>query len=163
MKMKATIIAIVMMASSITVLAEADAVKSKGYPSMPPTFSLEAESHSLLSSYPLSVIDKKTAFSHHGSSHKNVTLVNGLEGWVYEIHRGGNPKQFKQPDGKKVTTMDIQDHPAAASYTLVFGGSGNVIDVLYRDIQHGNVNSALLIQRETSGDKPNEKSFPAKR
>lgn len=103
---------------------------------MPPRFTLDAEPESVLAAYPLNMIDKMAAFSYRGKADQTVGLVNGLTGWVYEAHRGGNPKTFEKPGGEEVTTMETYGHPTTRTYTLVFDSSGKVIDVLYRDIQH---------------------------
>ena len=62
----------------------AEVQRSAGYMPMPPSFSLEADRDDVLTEYPLGVITRMAAFSHHGQAHKNVRLPNGLEGWVYE-------------------------------------------------------------------------------
>lgn len=115
---------------------------------MPPSFSIDADPDEVLGEYPLGVIPRSAAFSHHGKAHKTVTLVNGMEGWTYEVHQGGNPKRYQQPEGPTSTTMDIHNHPAVMRYTLVFGADGTVIDVLFQDRQHETANSALLVQQE---------------
>lgn len=130
---------------------------------MPPVFNLKASPEQILERYPLGQINRLAAFSHHGKAHQTVTLVNGLTGWVYEVHRGGKPETFKRPDGKEMTRLDTHDHPAARAFTLVFDGAGHVIDVLYQDLQHGNTNSALLVQREVQGDAPSDDEYPPKR
>lgn len=93
---------------------------------MPPTFNLEIHSETVLGSYPLGKINKQAAFSHHGSSKKEITLPNGKTGWVYDI---GN----------------IETHRI---YILVFDSDDYVSDVLYYD--HGRHEkygiSALLVQ-----------------
>ncbi|BAZ92916.1 uncharacterized protein FOKN1_0512 [Thiohalobacter thiocyanaticus] len=130
---------------------------------MPPVFNLETSPEQILERYPLGQIDRQAAFSHHGKAHRTVSLVNGLTGWVYEIHRGGKPETFRRPSGGEMTMLDTYDHPAARSYTLMFDGAGHVVDVLYRDLQHGGANSALLVQREAQGDSPSDAEFPPKK
>ena len=133
------------------------------YKPMPPVFNQETSPQQILERYPLGQIDRQAAFSHHGKAHQTVTLVNGLTGWVYEVHRGGKPETFRRPDGEEMTMLDTHEHPAAGTYTLMFDGTGHVVDVLYRDLRHGDANSALLVQREIQGDAPSDDEYPPKR
>lgn len=160
MKTRLTGFGLVFMITSMAVAAQEGDAAAAGYKPIPPKFTLEASPEKVLKAYPLGSINKMAAFSHHGKALKTVTLVNGLTGWVYEVHRGGNMETFEKPTGEEVTTMDTYDHPPARTYTLVFDESGEVVDVLYRDIQHGNTDSALLVQREEKGDSPSESEFP---
>lgn len=80
---------------------------------MPPRFKLDATPQDVLSIYPLGVIDKQAAFSHHGGTHRKVTLPNGMEGWLYHV----GEQQWHR------------------SYTLVFDINNKVSDILYYD--HG--------------------------
>jgi len=79
--------------------------------SMPLRFDINAEPREVLRQYPLGEIDEQTAFSHHGQADKKVELPNGAEGWLYDVGR----EEWHR------------------TYTLVFGGEGTVIDVLYYD------------------------------
>lgn len=162
MKLRIFCIGMVFIANSLAAVAQENAVDTE-YKPMPPKFSLESTPQAILKAYPLGRIDKLAAFSHHGKAHQTVTLVNGLTGWVYEVHRGGKPETFRRPDGEEMTMLDTHGHPAARTYTLVFDGTGHVVDVLYQDLQDGDTNSALLVQREVQGDAPSDDEYPPKK
>lgn len=146
--MKAIIIPVALLLVAISSHTQAGNPDAGNPMKMPPSFSIDADPDRVLKEYPLGEIPRSAAFSHHGEAHRKVTLVNGLEGWTYEVHQGGNPKRYQQPGGATSTTMDIHNHPAVITYTLVFGSDGTVIDVLFEDRQHGTGNSALLAQQE---------------
>lgn len=155
---------ILVMIISLTAFAQqGERTADAAYKPMPPKFSLESPPRAILKAYPLGRIDKQAAFSHHGKAHRTVTLVNGFTGWVYEVHRGGEPETFRRPSGEEMTVLDTHDHPAAGTYTLVFDGTGHVMDVLYLDLRHGDTSSALLVQREEQGDAPSDDEFPPTR
>lgn len=120
---------------------------------MPPKFTSDTASEKILAAYPLGVITKIAAFAHHGQANRKVTLVNGMEGWVYEVHTVGDPKAYVKPDGIEVQVNEIGNHPAMATYTLVFDHGGAVVDVLYAEAERPALQSALLVQRQQHGDK----------
>lgn len=100
---------------------------------MPPTFGADASVEQVLRAYPLGVITKQAAFSHHGTAHREIKLPNGLEGWIYDV--GGVPKavSYVNPAGKKQTVKKTEASHETRSYTLVFDTRGVVIDVLYNE------------------------------
>lgn len=120
---------------------------------MPPVFSPDTSSEKILAAYPLGVITKLAAFAHHGQAIRKVTLVNGMEGWVYEVHTVGDPKGYVKHDGTEAQVNETGSHPAMATYTLVFDHGGVVIDVLYAEAERAALQSALLVQRQQHGDK----------
>jgi hypothetical protein len=107
-------------------------VQSANLP-MPPVFTLAASIEQTLRAYPLGVITKQAAFSHHGKAHHEIKLPNGLEGWVYDV--GGLPKAvtYVSPAGEKQTVRETEIRHETRSYTLVFDNRGVVIDVLYNE------------------------------
>lgn len=100
---------------------------------MPPVFTPTSPVEQTLRAYPLGVITKQAAFSHHGKEHRKIKLPNGLEGWVYDV--GGLPKSasYGSPEGKKQTFTEAEIRHQVRSYTLVFDNRGVVIDVLYNE------------------------------
>jgi hypothetical protein len=127
---------------------------------MPPEFSPDASSEKILAAYPLGVITKMAAFAHHGQANRTVTLVNGMEGWVYEVHHVGDLKAYVKPGGAEVHINEIANHPAMATYTLVFDHGGTVVDVIYAAAEHGAMKSAVLEQRQRHGDKARADGVP---
>ena len=127
---------------------------------MPPKFSPDTGSEKILAAYPLGVITKIAAFAHHGQAHRKVTLANGMEGWVYEVHTVGDPKGYVKHDGTEVQINEIGNHPAMATYTLVFDHGGRVVDVLYAEAERAASQSALLVQRQQHGDKARADEVP---
>lgn len=125
--------------------------RAAGYMPMPPSFSLEADRDDVLTEYPLGVVTKQAAFSHHGQAHRNVELPNGLEGWVYE-NTVRDEKRYVQPSGEERERSVLEGGHIVSTYTLVFSGEGVVIDVLYQEPGKGKFASALLVQRETRPD-----------
>lgn len=129
----------------------AEVQRSAGYMPMPPSFSLEADRDDVLTEYPLGVITRMAAFSHHGQAHKNVRLPNGLEGWVYE-NTVRDEKRYVLPSGEERERRVLEGGHVVSTYTLVFSGDGVVIDVLYQEPGKGKFASALLLQREARAD-----------
>lgn len=129
---------------------------------MPPEFNPDTSSEKILAAYPLGVITKMAAFVHHGQATRTVLLVNGMEGWVYEVHHVGDLKTYVKPSGDAVHINEISNHPALATYTLVFDHGGTVVDVLYADAEHAALQSALLVQRQQHGDKEHPAWVPGK-
>jgi len=99
----------------------------------PPVFSRDAPVEETLHAYPLGVITRQAAFSHHGPAHQEIQLPNGLEGWVYDV--GGEPKavDYTRLTGEKRTFMERPWEHELREYILVFDGRGIVIDVLYEE------------------------------
>ncbi len=100
---------------------------------MPPAFAPTAPVEQTLRAYPLGVITKQAAFSHHGKAHRELKLPNGLTGWVYDV--GGLPKAvtYGSPVGKQQPVTEREMRHQARSYTLVFDNRGVVVDVLYNE------------------------------
>lgn len=116
---------------------------------MPPAFTADAAVERTLRAYPLGVITKQAAFSHHGTAHREIKLPNGLEGWVYDV--GGLPKAvpYVSPAGKKQTVRETEATHATRSYTLVFDTRGVVVDVLYsEDGRHDGLTALSLQYRQ---------------
>lgn len=142
---------ILVLAFSLSLAAQAVPPGNGGYLPMPPNFSIKADRDQVLKEYPLGVITKMAAFSHHGQPHKTVELPNGLEGWIYE-NVLKNIKIFELPSGEKREVESMENSHLVSTFTLVFDSSGVVIDVLYQEPGHGNADSALLVQRESKPD-----------
>lgn len=96
------------------------------YPPMPPTFDTRTDPGEALTGYPLGVITKVAAFSHHGKEHRSVKLPNGYEGKVYQVGSGTGLR----------------------TYTLVFDDKGVVTDVLYNEKGRHNGLTALQLQAQ---------------
>lgn len=136
---------------SLSLAAQAAPPGNGGFLPMPPKFSIEADRNQVLKEYPLGVITKMAAFTHHGQPHKTIALPNGLEGWVYENVLKNN-ESFELPSGEKREVASMENAHLVSTYTLVFDNSGVVIDVLYQEHGPGNADSALLVQRESKPD-----------
>lgn len=100
--------------------------ESSRIPPMPPTFNTRIEPREALTSYPLGVITKVAAFSHHGKENRSVILPNGNEGMVYQVRSGAGLR----------------------TYTLVFNDKGVVTDVLYNEKGRHNGLTALQLQAQ---------------
>lgn len=124
MKNRATMV-IVMAMSLFSLFSQAAEQK---YPPMPPYFTTRADAEAVLLKYPLGVITKEAAFSHHGQATRKVTLPNGNEGWVYQVGEGTGLR----------------------TYTLEFNGKGIVIDVLYNEQGRHNGLTALQLQAQAA-------------
>ncbi len=98
------------------------------YPPMPPTFDTRTDPQEALTKYPLGVITKQAAFSHHGKESRTVTLPNGDEGMVYQVGSG----------------MGLR------TYTLVFSDKGVVTDVLYNEKGRHNGLTAIQLQAQAA-------------
>jgi hypothetical protein len=124
--MKRTVIVMaVMLGMLLGVFAQAEERK---YMPMPPAFSVQMDPEEALEKYPLGVITKQAAFSHHGQATRAVKLPNGNEGWVY---------QFGEESGLR-------------TYTLEFDGEEQVIDVLYNERGRHNGMTALQVQAQAA-------------
>lgn len=124
MKNRATMV-IVMALSLFSLFSQAAEQK---YPPMPPYFTTRADTEAVLLKYPLGVITKEAAFSHHGQPTRKVTLPNRNEGWVYQVGEGTGLR----------------------TYTLEFNGKGVVIDVLYNEQGRHNGLTALQLQAQAA-------------
>ncbi|MBI5042019.1 MAG: hypothetical protein HZB57_12715 [Gammaproteobacteria bacterium] len=115
----------VMLGTMLGVFAHAEEQK---YMPMPPAFSAQANPEETLRTYPLGVITKQAAFSHHGQATRAVKLPNGNEGWVY---------QSGEESGLR-------------TYTLEFDGQDRVVDVLYNERGRHNGMTALQVQAQAA-------------
>lgn len=139
------------LAFALSLPVQAASPGNEGYLPMPLKFSLESDHTEVMKNYPLGVITKMAAFTHHGQPHKTVELPNGLEGWMYENVLKKN-KSFKMSSGEKREMESMEDAHFVSTYTLVFDSGGVVRDVLYQEPSHGNAESALLVQRVSKPD-----------
>lgn len=98
------------------------------YPPMPPDFSTKTDMEKALRQYPLGVITKDAAFSHHGQATRKITLPNANEGWVYQVGEGAGLR----------------------TYTLEFNEKGVVTDVLYNEKGRHNGLTALQLQAQAA-------------
>lgn len=93
---------------------------------MPPSFSTKTVPEKALRQYPLGVITREAAFSHHGQATRKVTLPNGDEGRVYQVGEGAGLR----------------------TYTLEFNEKGVATDVLYNEKWRHNGLTALQVQAQ---------------
>lgn len=114
---------------------------------MPPRFTAAEAPEQVLENYPLGVVTKLAAYSHHGHPDHKITLPNHRKGWTYEVFGGNRSKSYVQPGGTERTVRDTDYSAPRSSYTLVFGADGTVIDVLYDDLHAEFDLSALQVQR----------------
>lgn len=136
----------------LTTATQAAEPPGKGeYLPMPPTFSIDGNRDQILNDYPLGVITREAAFSHHGQAHKVISLPNGLEGWVYELSLRKS-ETFTKPSGEKQQVTSLEHSDIDSTYTLVFDSRNVVIDVLYRDPGRADARSALLVQQQANPD-----------
>ena len=118
---------------------------------MPPSFTDEVAPEAVLRTYPLGVITKQAAFSHHGKAVRTSVLPNGKEGWVYEV--GGKQAQtYQHPTKEKHTVYETGPSYGVRSYTLEFDDKGVVIDVLYNEQGRHDGLTALQVQRKVRGE-----------
>lgn len=118
---------------------------------MPPNFSGQLEPEEALRAYPLGVINKQAAFSHHGKALRILILPNGKEGWLYEV----GVKQariYQQASRGKQTVYEAGPDNRASTYTLVFDNKDMVIDVLYNENGRHDGLTALQEQRKVRGE-----------
>lgn len=127
---------------------------------MPPAFKPDTPVEQTLRSYPLGVIGKQAAFSHHGKAHREIKLPNGLTGWVYDV--GGLPQAtpYVSPTGKKQSVMETEAVHQASSYTLVFDNRGVVVDVLYNENGRHDGLAALALQHRKGAIRMEEHAHP---
>lgn len=135
--------------------AQADALP------MPPTFTPQTDMEQTLRAYPLGLITRQAAFSHHGKAHREVTLPNGLVGWVYDL--GGPQKEvtYARPSGAKQTVPETGMRHGVRTYTLVFDQRGVVVDVLYNEDGRHDGLAALPLQHRKGVVRLEEHAHPA--
>jgi len=75
-----------------------------GQLSMPPSFTVQSDPETVLRAYPLGLITKQAAFSHHGKAIHTVILPNGKEGWVYEVGIK-DARTYEHPTKQKHTRL----------------------------------------------------------
>lgn len=122
--MKRMMIALSLVLASLW--AAAGIAAEQKYPPMPPVFDIKTDPREALAKYPLGVITRVAAFSHHGKEHRGVALPNGYEGMVYQVGSGTGLR----------------------TYTLVFNDKGVVTDVLYNEKGRHNGLTALQLQAQ---------------
>lgn len=131
----------------LTHVSTASAATSEGNLPMPPKFALDASPGEVLSGYPLGVLPTMAIYAHHGQPDHKITLPNGLQGWVYEVHGAGEVVRYGTKGGDESVVVEMHQGMPQMSYTLVFSAAGKVVDVLY-DNPHGQPSaSALRTQR----------------
>ena len=134
-----------------TIAVSAALAGQAGQLSMPPSFADKLEPEAVLSAYPLGVIPKQAAFSHHGKALRSLILPNGKEGWVYQV--GGKQAQtYQHPTREKQTVYEAGPGNGVRTYTLVFDDKGVVIDVLYNEKGRHDGLTALQVQRKVRGE-----------
>jgi hypothetical protein len=119
---------VTLMAVMTAVLFSASARAMQHFLPMPPTCSISADMEKTLLKYPLGVITKQAAFSHHGKATREVKLPNGNEGWVYQVG----------------------EEYGLRTYTLEFSNKGVVTDVLYNEKGRHNGLTALQLQAQAA-------------
>lgn len=130
---------------------------------MPPTFTPHADVEQTLRAYPLGVITRQAAFSHHGKAHREVRLPNGLTGWVYDT--GGQTKvvTYGNPAGETRKIRETEARHGTRGYTLVFDNRMVVVDVLYNTEGRNDGLTALSLQHMKGVNRMEEHAHPAGR
>ncbi|MDP1645367.1 MAG: hypothetical protein Q8L71_07670 [Thiobacillus sp.] len=134
-----------------TVAATATLAGQAGQLSMPPSFTEQVEPETVLRAYPLGVITKQAAFSHHGKAVRTLILPNGKEGWVYQVG-GKQARTYRHPTSEKHTVYETGPGNGVRAYTLVFEDKGVVSDVLYNEKGRHDGLTSLQIQRKLRGE-----------
>ena len=132
-------------------MATAVLAGQQGFLPMPPSFSGQKTVDAVLRAYPLGVITKQAAFSHHGKAIRTLTLPNGKEGWVYEVG-GKEARTYQHPTKEKQTVYETGPGNGVRTYTLVFGDKSVVMDVLYNEQGRHDGLTALQEQRLVRGE-----------
>lgn len=122
-----------------------------GHLPMPPSFIGQVAPEVVLRAYPLGVITKQAAFSHHGKAMRTLILPNGKEGWVYEVGIR-NARTYQRSTKEKDTVYEIEPSYGVRTYTLAFDDTGVVIDVLYNEQGRHDGLTALQEQRKIRGE-----------
>ncbi len=124
-----------------------------GQLSMPPDFTVQSDPETVLRTYPLGVITKQAAFSHHGKAIRSLILPNGKVGWVYEVGiKQAKTYQHPTREKQKHTVYETEPGNGVRTYTLVFDDKGVVIDVLYNEQGRHDGLTALQVQRKVRGE-----------
>ena len=124
-----------------------------GQLSMPPDFTVQSDPETVLRTYPLGVITKQAAFSHHGKAIRSLILPNGKVGWVYEVGiKQAKTYQHPTNEKQKHTVYETEPGNGVRTYTLVFDDKGVVIDVLYNEQGRHDGLTALQVQRKVRGE-----------
>ena len=124
-----------------------------GQLAMPPVFTVQSDPETVLRAYPLGLITKQDAFSHHGKAIRTVILPNGKEGWVYEVGIK-EARTYEHPTKEKHTVYESEPGNGVRTYTLEFDSKGVVIDVLYNEQGRHDGLTALQVQRRIRGQAP---------
>ncbi len=127
---------------------------------MPPAFKPDAPVEQTLRAYPLGVISKQAAFSHHGKAHREIKLPNGMSGWVYDVGGLSQAIPYVSPTGKKQSVTETEAVHQASSYTLVFDNRGMVVDVLYNENGRHDGLAALALQHRKGAIRMEEHAHP---
>lgn len=127
---------------------------------MPPAFKPDAPVEQTLRAYPLGVISKQAAFSHHGKAHREIKLPNGMSGWVYDVGGLSQAIPYVSPTGKKQSVTETEVAHQARSYTLVFDNRGMVVDVLYNENGRHDGLAALALQHRKGAIRMEEHAHP---
>ncbi len=126
-----------------------------GQLSMPPSFTVQSDPETVLRAYPLGVITKQAAFSHHGKAIRILILPNGKEGWVYEVGiKEARTYEHPTKEKQKHTVYETDPGSGVRTYTLEFDSKGVVIDVLYNEQGRHDGLTALQLQRRFRGEAP---------
>ena len=124
-----------------------------GQLSMPPSFTVQSDPETVLRAYPLGLITKQAAFSHHGKAIHTAILPNGKEGWVYAVGIK-DARTYAHPTKQKHTVYETEPGNGVRTYTLEFDSKGVVIDVLYNEQGRQDGLTALQVQRRFRGEAP---------
>ena len=123
--------------------------------SMPPSFTVQSDPETVLRAYPLGLITKQAAFSHHGKAIRSLILPNGKVGWVYEVGiKQAKTYQHPTNEKQKHTVYETEPGNGVRTYTLEFDSKGVVIDVLYNEQGRHDGLTALQVQRRFRGEEP---------
>src|SRR3569833_1132953 len=121
--------------------------------SMPPSFTVQSDTETVLRAYTLGLITSQAANSHHGKAIHTVILPNGKEGWVYEVGIK-DARTYEHPTKQKHTVYETEPGNGVRSYTLEFVSKGVVIDELYYEQGRQDGLTALQVQRRFRGEAP---------
>ncbi|MCW8966180.1 MAG: hypothetical protein OQK82_05790 [Candidatus Pacearchaeota archaeon] len=118
----------------------------------PPSFTADHDLLDPLKSYPLGSVNSQQVFSFHGEPLRELRLLNGFVGWVYEAGNFKKKIAYKSPNNETKTFVEITRTSNTHTYTLVFDTRGIVIDVLYNEQGRHDGKTALQLQRSIRGD-----------
>ena len=141
-----------MLLALVMAVATASPAGQAGLP-MPPSFTGEAEPETVLRGYPLGVITKQAAFTHHGKAVRTWILPNGKEGWGYEAGvKQARIYQHPTKEKERHTVYETGPGNGVRTYTLESDDKGVVIDVLYNERGRHDGLTALQVQRKVRGN-----------